>query len=216
MLMVYLTNMDYIDLMKIVGLSLASLLSGAGILTLLVKVSSKWLGQRMLDHYNNQHAKELEKIKANYSSALAKTQHEFEKIERKHFLYSQSQFELYNSLWKQLIYTRRLADDLWSEADPHKIPSFAEQISQTKHVIEENMLLIEESHYDALLKLMNEFENFNVGKIKLIEVRQSTVENVLDNIEDISKMIADNGDAKQRYDSLVTQVGNYFRNQIHG
>ena len=174
------------------------------------------LDPKETDHYNNKHETDLEKIKADYSSALAKTQHEYDKIERKHYLYSQSQFELYNSLWKQLIYTRRMADDLWNAADPHKIPSFAEQISQTKHVIEENMLLIEESHYDALLKLMNEFENFNVGKRRLIEVRQSTVDNVLENIDDISKMIADNGDAKQRYDSLVTQVGNYFRNQIHG
>ncbi len=202
--------------MKIVGLSLASLVSGAGVLALLIRVSSKWIGQRMLDHYNNRHETELEKIKADYSSALAKTQHEYDKIERKHYLYSQSQFELYNSLWKQLIYTRRMADDLWTDANPHKIPSFAEQISQTKHVIEENMLLIEESHYEALLKLMNEFENFNIGKRKLIELRQTTVENVLENIEDISRMIEENGGAKDRYDSLVTQVGNYFRAQIHG
>lgn len=214
--MVYFSSMAFVDIMKIVGLGLASLFSGAGLVAILVKACSKWLGQRMLDHYNNKHETDLEKIKADYSSALAKTQHEYDKIERKHYLYSQSQFELYNSLWKQLIYTRRMADDLWNAADPHKIPSFAEQISQTKHVIEENMLLIEESHYDALLKLMNEFENFNVGKRKLIEVRQSTVDNVLENIDDISKMIADNGDAKQRYDSLVTQVGIYFRNQIHG
>lgn len=208
--------MALIDVMKIVGLSLASLVSGAGVLALLIRVSSKWIGQRMLDHYNNRHETELEKIKADYSSALAKTQHEYDKIERKHYLYSQSQFELYNSLWKQLIYTRRMADDLWTDANPHKIPSFAEQISQTKHVIEENMLLIEESHYEALLKLMNEFENFNIGKRKLIELRQTTVENVLENIEDISRMIEENGGAKDRYDSLVTQVGNYFRAQIHG
>ena len=214
--MVYFSSMAFVDIMKIVGLGLASLFSGAGLVAILVKACSKWLSQRMLDYYNNKHETDLEKIKADYSSALAKTQHEYDKIERKHYLYSQSQFELYNSLWKQLIYTRRMADDLWNAADPHKIPSFAEQISQTKHVIEENMLLIEESHYDALLKLMNEFENFNVGKRKLIEVRQSTVDNVLANIDDISKMIADNGDAKQRYDSLVTQVGIYFRNQIHG
>lgn len=214
--MAYFTNMAFIDIVKIVGLGLASLFSGAGLLAILVKVCSKWLGQRMLDHYNNRHETELEKIKADYSTALAKTQHEYDKIERKYYLCSQSQFELYNSLWKQLIYTRRMADDLWNAADPHKIPSFAEQISQTKHVIEENMLLIEESHYDALLKLMNEFENFNLGKRKLIEIRQSTVDNVFENFDDISQMISQNRGAKERYDLLVTQVGNSLRTQIHG
>ena len=89
------------------------------------------------------HAKELEELKANYSEALAKTNHELEKAGRRHYLYSQSQFELYNSLWKQLIYTKRLADDLWSKAEPTQLPSFVDQVGQTKYVIEENMLLIE-------------------------------------------------------------------------
>lgn len=204
------------EVFNIVGVALFSVLSGGGIVAVLVKFTSNWLSQRVLDHYNNEHENELEKLKSDYSQALAKTQHELEKSKQKHYLYSQSQFELYNSLWKQLMYTRRLADELWQDADPQKIPSFAEQIRQTRYVIEENMLLIEDSDYEALLNLMGEFENFNLGKRKLIEVRQSSVDEVIDNIEDISKMIANNGDAKKRYDELVAKVGNSLRSQIHG
>lgn len=208
--------MSGVDVLQIVGYGLLSIVCGGGIIAGVSKFFANWLSQRMLDYYNNKHASELENLKSEYSSALAKTEHEYEKLQQKHVLYSQSQFELYNSLWKQLVYTKRLADDLWNDADPKKIPSFASQIGQTKYVIEENMLLIEESHYTELLDLMTEFDNFSVGKRKLIEIRQSSVDDVLDNINDISQMIENNNGAKQRYDALVSKLGNSFRSQIHG
>ena len=208
--------MNEVCVLQIVAYGLLSLVGGGGIVAGISKLIANWLSQRMLDHYNNEHTRELEKLKSDYSNALAKTQHEYEKLEQKHILYSQSQFELYNSLWKQLVYTKRLADDLWNEADPKKIPSFASQIGQTKYVIEENMLLIEESHYTELLDLMTEFDNFSVGKRRLIEIRQSSVDDILDNINDITQMIENNNGAKQRYDALVSKLGNSFRSQIHG
>lgn len=214
--MVCFIDMSEVNLLQIVSYGLLSLVCGGGIIAAISKLIANWLSQRMLDNYNNKHERELEQLKSEYTRALAKTQHEYEKLEQKHIIYSQSQFELYNSLWKQLVYTKRLADDLWSDADPKKIPSFASQIGQTMYVIEENMLLIEESHYTELLDLMTEFDNFNIGKRKLIEIRQSSVEDLLENISDISKMIDDNKGAKQRYDILVTKLGNSFRAQIHG
>ena len=214
--MVCIISMGVIEILKVAGIVLGTILGGSGIVALVVKYTSAWLSQRLLDHYNNEHEKELEGIKAKYTEALAKIQLEFDKAERRHYLYSQSQFELYNSLWKQLVYTKRIADDLWRVADPQRLPSFADQIRQTKYVIEENMLLIEDEHYDALMKLMTEFENFSVGKRKLVEIRQSSAAEVIDNIEDITRMIRENGGSKQRYDALVEEVGAYFRNQIHG
>jgi hypothetical protein len=181
-----------------------------------VKVAADWISKRTLDHYNNKHAKELEDLKAGYSEALAKTSHELEKAERRFYLYSQSQFELYNSLWMQLVNTRRLADELWMDADPQRLPSFADQISQTKYVIEMNMLLIEQDHYNKLIQLMEEFENFRVGKQKLIDLRKSTVDDILANFHDVSRMISVNGERKKRYDDLVSEIGDSFRKQIHG
>lgn len=208
--------MNISDYLKLISLGFASILCGGGLVSVIVKYLADWLSQRMLDHYNNKHQKELESIKNDFSNALVKVQHEYDKLKQKHYLYSQSQFELYNSLWKQLIYTRRLADDLWKDADPQKIPSFASQIGQTKLVIEENMLLIEESHYKELLDLMSKFDEFKFGKQTLIEIRQTSVDSILENIDDIKDIINKNSEAKERYDVLVTKVGNSFRNQIHG
>lgn len=212
--------MDYMismaEVFKVAGAILASVLLGSGIVAVIVRVLANWISKRTLDYYNNRHEKELEQLKASYSEALAKTNHELEKAQRRHFLYSQSQFELYNSLWKQLVYTKRLADDLWEKADPKNLPSFADQIRQTKFVIEENMLLIEEEHYIPLMDLMGEFENFKVGKQRLVEIRQSSTEEILANIEDVAEMIRKNGNCKEKYDNLVTQIGISFRKQLHG
>lgn len=204
------------EVLRVASAILASLLMGGGIVAVIAKALANWVSKRTLDHYNNKHAEELEHLKASYSDALTKTNHELEKAERRHYLYSQSQFELYNSLWKQLIYTKRLADALWKDANPKKLPSFADQIGQTKFVIEENMLLIEEEHYNKLMDLMEEFESFKVGKQRLAEIRQSTPEEILANIHDVSEMIRENGDCKERYDDLVTQIGVSFRTLLHG
>lgn len=205
-----------LEVYKVVVTLLASVLLGSGIVAVIVRIAANWISKRTLDHYNNKHANELAQLKASYAEALAKTNHEFEKAERRHYLYSQSQFELYNSLWKQLVYTKRLADELWNKADPRKLPSFADQIAQTKFVIEENMLLIEEDHYNNLFALMGEFENFRVGKQKLVEIRRSSADEILANIQDVSDMIRENGDCKERYDLLVSEIGNSFRKQLHG
>ena len=206
---------DMVAFLKLAGAVLASLFVGGGIVAVITRALANWISERTLDHYNNKHEKELEQLKASYSEALVKTNHELEKAQRRYFLYSQSQFELYNSLWKQLVYTKRLADNLWEKADPKNLPSFADQIRQTKFVIEENMLLIEEEHYNRLMDLMSEFENFKVGKQRLVEIRQSSAEEILANIDDVAEMIRKNGDCKVKYDDLVTQIGMSFRKQLH-
>ena len=212
--MVYSTNM--IDVFKVVCALLGSVAIGGGIVAGIVKFAADWISKRTLDAYNNQHAKDLEALKAEYSEALVKTNHELEKAERRDYLYSQSQFELYNSLWMQLVNTRRMADELWKDADPQRLPSFADQISQTKYVIEMNMLLIEQDHYNQLIKLMEEFESFKVGKQTVFELRKSSVDDILANIHDVSRMISVNKECKERYDDLVSRIGDSFRKQIHG
>lgn len=94
----YYNDMNTIVILKISLIVVSSIAGGGGIVAIIVKCASNWISQRMLDHYNNTHERELESIKAQYSEALAKTQLELDKAERRHYLYSQSQFELYNSL----------------------------------------------------------------------------------------------------------------------
>lgn len=149
---------------------------------------------------------------------MEKTRTDLEKAKLQFIRYSEKQFELYNDLWKVLLYTKQQADMLWEKADPAQIPAFSEQIRLTKNAINDNLLLIEEEHYNKLIELINQFEQFQFGKQKLIEIRVS-----YDNIqtpsiskEDTKVTIAQNKKTKENYDKLIMDIGKTFRNQIKG
>lgn len=184
---------------------------------------SKWFGgflsTRLLDSYNNKHENELEELKKNYSSELEKTKNELEKAKSQFLRYSEKQFELYNDLWKVLLYTKRQADILWEKADPSQIPSFSEQIRLTRNAINDNLLLIEEEHYNKLILLIEQFEQFQFGKLKLIDIKAQIEEReTLQRItkEEAQSTIDTNRETKEKYDILIMDIGNSFRNQIKG
>ena len=184
---------------------------------------AKWFGEfmshRLLDSYNNKHERELEKLKSKYATELENTKTELEKTKLQFARYSEKQFELYNDLWKTLLYTKQQADMLWKKADPSQIPAFSEQIRQTRNVINDNLLLIEETHYEKLIQLIGQFEQFRFGKLKLIDVN-SQIEGT-DTGQTITKAEAQetinrNKKTKEKYDELIMDIGKSFRNQIKG
>lgn len=160
--------------MKDIFQLLAALAVSLGGTTVVVVALAKWFGgfisTRLLDSYNNKHERELEKIKSDYSTELEKTKSELEKAKSRFLRYSEKQFELYNDLWKVLLQTKHQADMLWEKANPQQLPAFGEQIRLTRKAIDDNMILIEEEHHEKLIQLISQFENFQFGKLKLIEV----------------------------------------------
>lgn len=150
--------------MKDIFQLLAALAVSLGGTTVVVVALAKWFGgfisTRLLDSYNNKHERELEKIKSDYSTELEKTKSELEKAKSRFLRYSEKQFELYNDLWKVLLQTKHQADMLWEKANPQQLPAFGEQIRLTRKAIDDNMILIEEEHYEKLIQLISQFENF--------------------------------------------------------
>ncbi len=132
--------------------------------------------------YNNKHERELETLKNKYANELEKTKAELEKTKLLFARYSEKQFDLYNDLWKVLLYTKQQADMLWEKAEPSQIPAFSEQIRLTRNAINENLLLIEDEHYKKLIKLIGQFEQFQFGKQKLIDIRAQRDENMASQI----------------------------------
>ena len=108
---------------------------------------------------------------------------------------------------------------LWQKADPSQIPAFSEQIRQTRRAIDDNLLLIEEEHYNKLIQLIEQFEQFQFGKLRLVEVR-SQFDNGEDRIEisktEIQRTIKMNKKTKDKYDTLIMDIGKSFRKQIKG
>lgn len=209
--------------MKDIFQLLAALAISLGGTTVVVVALAKWFGgfisTRLLDSYNNKHERELEKIKNNYSTELEKTKSELEKAKSRFLRYSEKQFELYNDLWKVLLQTKHQADMLWEKANPQQLPAFGEQIRLTRKAIDDNMILIEEDHYEKLIQLISQFENFQFGKLRLIEVSAQVPGNTPNNEpseQEMRRAITKNSKIKSSYESLILEIGKSFRDQIRG
>ena len=109
---------------------------------------------------------------------------------------------------------------LWEKANPLQLPAFGEQILLTRKAIDDNTILIEEEHYKKLIQLISQFENFQFGKLKLIEVSLQGSDNAIQNNElseqEMRKAITKNGKIKANYESLILEIGKSFREQIRG
>jgi hypothetical protein len=211
--------MAMIEYLKLATAFFASV-GGASVVILgLAKWFGGFLSNRLLDSYNNKHEKELEGIKSKYARELESTKNELEKAKLQFVRYSEKQFDLYNDLWKTLLYTKQQADMLWKKADPNQIPSFSEQIRLTRKAIDDNLLLIEEEHYNKLIQLIEQFEQFQFGKLKLIDIRAQLEDGELVQritVEDTKSTILQNKSTKDKYDELIMDIGNSFRKQIKG
>ena len=211
--------MKWIDCIKLATAFFAS----AGGASVIVIALAKWFGgflsQRLLDSYNNKHEAELEELKSKYARELESTKSDLEKTKLQFVRYSEKQFELYNDLWKTLQITKQQADMLWIKADPMQIPSFSEQIRLTRKAIDDNLLLIEEDHYNKLILLIGQFEQFQFGKLRLVDIRaQQDEDGFIQTIskEDAEATINNNKTTKDKYDALIMEIGKSFRDQIKG
>lgn len=209
--------MEFSEYLKLFG----AVLTSVGGATVVIIGLSKWFGdflsKRLLDNYNNKHKSDLEGIKIKYQGELEKTKTELEKAKSQFIRYSEKQFDLYNDLWKVLLYTKHQADELWASAIPEKIPAFGEQIKLTRDAIDDNLLLIEEEHYEKLLELITQFDQFQFGKIKLVDIRRQPVnERGNISIEQAKSTINENKETKETFDILLMKIGQSFRNQIKG
>ena len=209
-----------IEYVKLVTAFIVSIGGSSVVIIALSKWFVNFLSTRLLDAYNNKHEKELEVIKTKYASELENTKNELEKAKSQFLRYSEKQFELQNDLWKVLLYTKRQADLLWQKADPNQIPSFSEQIRLTRNAISDNLLLIEEEHYEKLIQLIEQFEQFQFGKLKLIDIRiqiegGEQVQQIISKA-DAQNTINKNRRTKEKYDKLIMDIGKSFREQIKG
>lgn len=211
--------MPLIEYIKLFTAFTVSIGGASVVIVALAKWFGDFMSRRLLDSYNNKHERELEALKSKYAAELENTKTELEKTKLQFARYSEKQFELYNDLWKTLLYTKQQADNLWEKADPRQIPAFSEQIRLTRDAINDNLLLIEETHYNKLIQLIGQFEQFQFGKLKLIDIRsqiESEDANRLITRFEAQDTINKNKKTKEKYDKLIMDIGKSFRNQIKG
>ena len=89
----------------------------------------------------------------------------------------------------------------------------------TRQAIDDNLLLIEEEHYNKLIQLIEQIEQFQFGKLQLVDIRtqhEDMESNQTITEEDTLHTIQQNKATKDKYDELIMDIGKSFRNQIKG
>ena len=204
--------------MNITEIVLTTILSSGGTVAVLAFVS-KWfagiIANRITEKDKAKYQKELEELKNRYQVELETHKKELETSKMLFLKYSENQFDLYNSLWVELIELKHKGQALWESALPQNLKSFAVQLFQTRKTIEKSALLIEDLHYKNLLELIDEFSNYQMGKKYLIDYR-SKRPNEINPVEIGEYAIEVNRQRKERYTQILNDLQIVFKKQIAG
>jgi len=178
----------------------------------------------LLEEIKNNNQISLEDLKADYTLRLEELKKDYQnEIEvyktglQTIARYSEYQFKLYNELWTSLYELKSKAEDLWEHASTRNLTKFAEQLKDTKKKIEQNILLINEEHYQALIHIIETFERYKVGKDTLISYRnrprrrEATIDNIGHNE---LEFIGINEQVKNEYIILVQILANDFKKHL--
>lgn len=153
-----------------------------------------------------------EKIKANLQKEIKEYENKLDILKQTTIRYSDKQFEHYSNLWSNLYELKIIGDELWERATSRRFHSFSRQLKLTKSQVYKSSLFIEENHYEELIKILNSFSEYQIGKSNLIEYRS----NGYNDEYEINQVIIDNGNYKLEYDKLILLIKKDLKKQIGG
>lgn len=153
--------------------------------------------------------------KANLESLKKEYELDFEKALSKYARYTEHQFNLYNALWRTLMELKLSGETLSTDASISNLRAFAIQLSETKNDILKSALLIEDEHYLKLIELLDEFSNYQFGKMRLIDLRLKKAATPEMNIRLREQLaIFLNDKVRKVYHSLLEEILVVFKRQI--
>src|SRR5205085_9776844 len=125
-------------------------------------------------------------------------------------------FQHYNELCSSLCDLRISGNKLWEEANTTNARRFAQQLQKTRDIVQKRSLLIEDEHYEALKRLLEEFGDFDLGKTRLLELRrnQFPLHNIPD--DEVQRVIEQNRLKKEAYSQLLTTLEYSLKRQLRG
>lgn len=214
-----MTSFTYTDFLKLIA-ALVTSIGGASVIILgLSKFFGDFFANKLLGDIKSKHEQELETIKSNYQKELEKTKSDLERAKLLFTRYSEKQFSIYNSLWNNLIYARKQADEVWRNPILEKIPAFIQQLIQARNAIDQNMLLIAGSDFNKLDTLIKDFENLRINGKRLFELDGLDLQ-ALQTAGLIDIHVQNAVAAKQSLiidcNTIITEIGESFRNQMRG
>lgn len=126
--------------------------------------------------------------------------------------YSEKQFAEYNELWASLCELKWSMLDLWNDASEQNLKKFSSQLFDTHVKLEKSALIFEENHFQQLMKCLNIFADYEMGKKTLIEYRNNR--NSIPDVFEIQQMVNENRQEKKDLLSLLPNIRTTLRQQI--
>lgn len=205
------TIMEWSGVFRIVTAGLASV-GGAGVIIIAV---ANWLAKlwanRILEHDKKKYSEQMEELLQKHRCELKELQEQLNIYRECVVRYQSAQFTHYCGLWASLYDLKVKGDDLWESATAAKVSKFQQQFKKTKHEIEKGSLLIEDEHYSGLRNILQRFEEYELGKRKLLAAHQNDI-----NSDDIDRFIDNNNIHRKQYNDLIMEIRSSFRRQIKG
>ena len=211
--------MSWEIIFKIVGATLFSV-GGASVIIFGV---ANWLGKiwanRILESEKAKYSREMEKLKSEFSKDLEcyKKQLELSKLALSR--YSENQFNLYNKLWNSLCDLKFAGDKLWNNTTADNLVDFAVKLQEAGTELLRNALLIEDEHSRQLKELLDKFGNYQVGKVRLIQINIERKKNpsLMTDLGHalVTHSITDqNASTKRDYEALLMSIKDSFKGQL--
>ena len=194
------------EIFKISGAILGSV---GGAAVIIVGLSS-WLGKvwanRILEKDKLAYSSELERIKNQLHTDAEKQKFVFS-------LYYEWQFKLYNDLWVSLAGLQNEVEKLWEEASTRNLRTFVSALSKAKQQIRNSALLIDQAHYKEIMEVIENLENYQVGKERLINTSRN-IENVSQ--WDLQEIIEQNRHNREKINTFAERMLEEMRGQVSG
>ncbi|EMY59901.1 hypothetical protein [Leptospira terpstrae] len=203
--------MNIEDIIKIITTSIAAL----GGLAFLVIAFGSWyaklLSDKIIEKEKFKNNQEIERLKANL-------QFNYQTQSISNALFHETQFKIYNELWVSLTDLKINMDQLWENVTNHTLQSFVRSLKKAKDSIINSALLIDEDHYSEFLELINHFENYQVGKERLLNMRINRTHYDLPNLNfpQIEKIIEDNRLNKNEIQILILRIKGEMQKVVRG
>ena len=125
------------------------------------------------------------KIEHDFEKKIESYKNQLEILRATTLKYNDRQFELYVDLWRNLQDLKFACIDLWNLANTMNLRKFETALKKTHRQVETTSILLEENHYKELIEIIDNLEEFDTGKEKLIaarrtEVDQWTIQQIID------------------------------------
>lgn len=169
-----------------------------------------WLGhvwsRRIAEMDRARHTMEIERLKSDLEIARS----------QRHRI-SEAQFRLFTEVWGNLQDLYTMGQRLWERATETNVVAFAEALRKARSAADRGRLILPERHYQDLRALFETFENYQIGKLRLIEFRShdELKEHYGYSSEDsIRDQVRANADAKKKYERTLGEIVDAFREEL--